>query len=227
MKLTKQFTVLILAAAMALTLLPGKTAFAETASSGTTAAAAETGTTSAADTTITENTTSENTTDTTADLTAELEADNETAKTEVKAEETTVKVEKKEVSYTKAELRLLSSILYSEAGNEPYKGKLATASVIMNRVNSDQFPNSVKGVVYARGQFSPTWNGSLAKSLYLYDHARFTSAYQKDCIKVAKLALSGEIYMEGYYYFMEYSWSVAHNHPNGKRIGNQWYFKTW
>jgi spore germination cell wall hydrolase CwlJ-like protein len=100
----------------------------------------------------------------------------------------TVKVKNR---YTKSSLRLMSSIIYSEAGGECYAGKKAVGIVIMNRINSSQFPNTLSGVIYQSGQFSPTRNGSLNKSLALYDNG----SMNKDCIKAAKATLNGDTYV--------------------------------
>ena len=63
----------------------------------------------------------------------------------------------------------MASIINCEAGSEPYQGKLAVGIVVMNRVSSKSFPNSIKGVIYQKGQFSPVRNGSLKKRLRQYD----------------------------------------------------------
>ncbi|WP_052476293.1 cell wall hydrolase [Cohnella kolymensis] len=89
-----------------------------------------------------------------------------------------------------AELMLLAKLVETEAGNEPYEGKLAVASVVMNRVSDGNYPNTVKGVIYEPYQFSPARNGTLAK----------TTA-SKDSIKAAKAALSGENNVPGAVYF--------------------------
>lgn len=98
----------------------------------------------------------------------------------------------KEVNYTKAELRLMSALIFCEAGSEPYAGKLAVGIVVMNRVESKSFASTVKGVIYQRGQFSPTRNGALPRALARYDAGKFTSVNEKQCIKAAKAALNGE-----------------------------------
>jgi spore germination cell wall hydrolase CwlJ-like protein len=116
-------------------------------------------------------------------------------------------------SYTKAELRLMACIISCEAIGEPYAGKLAVGIVVMNRLRSSKFPNTVKGVIYERNQFSPAGNGILRKTLAKYDSGKFTSKYQKDCIKAAKKALSGTttvtyknktINMKSYLFFSVY-----------------------
>jgi spore germination cell wall hydrolase CwlJ-like protein len=95
------------------------------------------------------------------------------------------------VKYTKAELRLLSALIYCEANAEIYKGKLAVGIVVMNRVKSNLYPDTIKNVIYQRYQFSPVSNGSLKKALAEYDKGNFTSEDELECIKAAKAALSG------------------------------------
>lgn len=97
--------------------------------------------------------------------------------------------------YTAADLRLLSAIIYCEAGSESYNGKLAVGIVVMNRVRSGRYPNTVKGVIYQKSQFSPVRSGSFSKTLKDYDKGGFTSKKEKDAIKAAKAALSGEKYI--------------------------------
>lgn len=115
--------------------------------------------------------------------------------------------------YSEADLRLMSSIIYCEASGESYAGKLAVGIVVMNRKKSNLFPNTVKGVVYQKNQFTPSRNGALAKALKRYDAGKFTSSAEKQCIKAAKAALSGTrsvtykskaINLKGYYFFSRY-----------------------
>lgn len=111
--------------------------------------------------------------------------------------------------YNKQQLRLMSSIIFSEAGGECFAGKKAVGIVIMNRVKSKSFPSSVKGVIYQSGQFGPVRNGSLNRSLSLYDSGKLN----KDCITAAKSTLNGDktvnygnrkINMSGYLFFSGY-----------------------
>ena len=90
-------------------------------------------------------------------------------------------------SYTASQLRYMSSIIYSEACGEPYAGKKAVGIVVANRMKSSLFPNTIKGVLYQRRQFTPARNGSLNRSLALYDSGRM----DPDCIAAAKEALNG------------------------------------
>ncbi len=140
-------------------------------------------------------TTKETTKDTTATetkKTTKKTTTKESAKKTVEKETTKKTVVKKEtVNYTKAELRLLSALIYSEANAESYNGKLAVAIVVMNRVRSGAFPDSVKEVIYQKYQFGPVSNGSLSKQLAEYDAGRYTNSYELECIKAAKEALNG------------------------------------
>lgn len=143
----------------------------------------------------------------------EKEVKKETKEKEEKTsekKETTKKNTEKKAAYTQAELRLLSCLISCEAGSEPYAGKLAVGIVVVNREESSRFPNSIKSVIYQKYQFGPARNGSLAAALKRYDHGKFTSANDKDCIKAAKEALNGtkkvtykgkEINLKGFLYF--------------------------
>ena len=56
---------------------------------------------------------------------------------------------------------LLARLIYSEARGEPYIGKLAVGNVVMNRVMSERFPNTIRSVIYAQGQFCVVRNGMI------------------------------------------------------------------
>lgn len=55
----------------------------------------------------------------------------------------------------------LSHIINAESGNQPLAGKIAVGNVVLNRVASSRFPNTVYEVVYQRGQFTPVSNGTI------------------------------------------------------------------
>jgi len=99
---------------------------------------------------------------------------------------------KSKKNYTSSDLRLMSSIINCEAGIEPYQGKLAVGIVVMNRIKSKSFPNSLKGVIYQSGQFSPVRNGSLNRRLSQYDSGSIKSKQWKSCISAAKKVLNGQ-----------------------------------
>ena len=102
------------------------------------------------------------------------------------------KVKKTRAKYKKSDLRLMASIINCEAGGESYQGQVAVGIVVMNRVRSKQFPNTIRKVIYQRGQFSPVRNGMLRKKLAQYDAGKIRSRQWKSCIKAAKTALNGQ-----------------------------------
>ncbi len=59
------------------------------------------------------------------------------------------------------ELYLLAALIYCEAGGESYEGKLAVGAVVCNRVRSSSYADTLQGVIYASGQFSPAGSGKL------------------------------------------------------------------
>lgn len=89
-----------------------------------------------------------------------------------------------EVSFADGDRYLLANLIYCEAGNQPYSGQVAVGAVVMNRVMSSVFPDTVVGVIYQNKQFSPVASGRLALAL-AEDHA--TAA----CYKAADEAMAG------------------------------------
>lgn len=81
-----------------------------------------------------------------------------------------------EVSFAEGDRYLLANLIYCEAGGEPYSGQVAVGSVVMNRVLSSVYPNTVTGVIYQSGQFSPVASGRLA--LALAENRATASCYQ-------------------------------------------------
>lgn len=60
-----------------------------------------------------------------------------------------------------SDLNLLVHLVYAEARGEPYSGQVAVAAVVLNRVKSNSFPNTVAGVIYERGAFSVVADGQI------------------------------------------------------------------
>lgn len=81
-----------------------------------------------------------------------------------------------EVQFEEGDRYLLANIIFCEAGGEPNAGKLAVGAVVINRVLSAVFPDSVVGVVYQNKQFSPVASGRLA--LALAENRATESCYQ-------------------------------------------------
>ncbi len=93
---------------------------------------------------------------------------------------------------SESDVELLACIIQCEADGEPYEGKLAVGSVVMNRVVSDSFPNTVSGVIYQSGQFSPVASGRMA--------ARLVEGANETCRNAARHVLGGNITVP-YLYF--------------------------
>ncbi|WP_141728690.1 cell wall hydrolase [Robinsoniella peoriensis] len=88
---------------------------------------------------------------------------------------------------------LLACIIECEAGNQSMEGKVAVGDVVLNRVRSDQFPNTIYGVIYQEGQFVPVAEGIMAAAL-----ARGPNA---SCVEAARQALSGVNYVGNALFF--------------------------
>jgi len=89
-----------------------------------------------------------------------------------------------EVTFAEGDRELLAQLIYCEAGAEPYAGKVAVGAVVINRVLSSVYPDTVVGVIYQNKQFSPVASGRLALALA---EGRATEA----CYQAADEAMSG------------------------------------
>lgn len=89
-----------------------------------------------------------------------------------------------EVTFTDGDRYLLANLIYCEAGGEPYEGQLAVGSVVINRVLSSKFPDTVVGVIYQKKQFSPVASGRL-------DLALAANKATARCYQAADEAMSG------------------------------------
>ncbi len=70
-----------------------------------------------------------------------------------------------EVTFAEGDRFLMASIIYCEAGGEPYAGQLAVGAVIINRLLSSKYPDNLTGVIYQKSQFSPVGSGRLALAM--------------------------------------------------------------
>lgn len=70
-----------------------------------------------------------------------------------------------EVTFAEGDRYLLANLIYCEAGGEPYAGQVAVGAVVINRVLSSRFPDTVVGVIYQKRQFSPVGSGRLELAL--------------------------------------------------------------
>lgn len=64
-------------------------------------------------------------------------------------------------STNSTDLNLLARIIYGEARGEPYSGQVAIAAVVLNRVKSSSFPNTISGVIYQSGAFTAVSDGQI------------------------------------------------------------------
>lgn len=113
----------------------------------------------------------------------------------------------------------LSRIIYAESRGEPLLGKIAVGNVVMNRVESKLFPNTIYGVIFDRKygvQFTPIVTGAI------YNNAN------AECIRAAKMVLEGTSVNDGVLYFMNpkiatSNW-ISKNRTFAFAIGNHWFY---
>jgi hypothetical protein len=117
--------------------------------------------------------------------------DTQTSETEAVAETEAPVVETEAPAETEASVSassddttLLAAIIYCEAGNQSYEGMVAVGAVVMNRVASPSFPNTISEVIYQSGQFTPASSGALASAL--------ANGVPSTCYEAAAAALNGE-----------------------------------
>ena len=97
------------------------------------------------------------------------------------------------VSADADEVRLLGALIYCEAGNQPYDGMLAVGAVVMNRVRSGAYPNTIHSVIYASGQFTPAMTGKVARA--------YEGNVPETCLQAAQAAINGETTVGGATHF--------------------------
>ena len=92
--------------------------------------------------------------------------------------------QKEAVLATASELDILAALIQCEAGSELYDGQIAVGAVVMNRVRSGGYPNTITDVIYASGQFTPASTGRL-NSLILSGNIK------ESCRQAAQAVVSG------------------------------------
>ncbi len=130
---------------------------------------------------------------------AEAESEEETseeaeAETEETSEEAEAESEEEDdedtssgsyvIDASEDDVALLAALIYCEAGGESREGKVAVGAVVVNRVKSSSYPNTISGVVYQSGQFTPAATGKLARIL--------SQGANSDCYEAAVASLNGE-----------------------------------
>lgn len=93
-----------------------------------------------------------------------------------------------QVTFEAGDRKLLANLIYCEARGESYEGMVAVGSVVINRVLSERFPNTVVGVIYAPKQFAPVTSTKNSLALAL---AEDRASRQPDCYRAADEAMSG------------------------------------
>ncbi|MCM3784194.1 cell wall hydrolase [Neobacillus mesonae] len=123
----------------------------------------------------------------------------------------TVGVLKKKAPINQTSLNQLAKAIHGEARGESFKGQVAVGAVILNRVQSDSFPDSITEVILQPRQFTAV------------DDGQYNLTPDETSLKAARSALNGEDPTGGalYYYNPELAtseWSMAR--PTIKKIGN-------
>lgn len=114
-------------------------------------------------------------------------------------------------NYSASDQELLAALIYCEAGGESYQAQVAVGTVVMNRIASSYFPNTMTGVIYQSGQFTPASSGKLA--LVLENNLTTDS-----CRKAAKEVLAGK--RSGSWLFF----CLNNGNINGTVIGRQVFY---
>ena len=114
------------------------------------------------------------------------------------------------------EVTLMAALLDCEAHHE-YNSMLAVATVIMNRVEDPRFPNTIRGVIYAKGQFEPVWTGRLDAAL---DRGPTSLALEvtQDAVNGKRLASVADCYFFLY---------APYTDRDGVVIGDNVFFRSW
>lgn len=113
------------------------------------------------------------------------------------------------ISADSNDMAMLASLIECEAGGESYTGMVAVGAVVVNRVNSGSFPNSISGVIYQSGQFTPVATGTFQSVL--------ARGARSDCYAAAQAALAGESPVGGCLYFNS-------GYGSGIQIGYQHFY---
>ena len=98
-----------------------------------------------------------------------------------------------ELTYEEGDKDLLACLIYCEAGNQPYEGQVAVGAVVVNRMRSAAYPNTMVGVIYQNKQFSPVASGRLA--------ARLATGANARCYQAAEDAMNGSTPVGNCLYF--------------------------
>ena len=104
-------------------------------------------------------------------------------------------------SVAASEQELLAALIYCEAGNQPYEGQVAVGAVVMNRVRSGSYPNTITEVIYQSGQFGPAMTGWL-------DSVLASGSYSDTARQAAADAIAGSNPVCDCLYFGNGNWGI-------------------
>lgn len=129
-----------------------------------------------------------------AKLAEQQSQNNEKSSTEVEEKKSDVELEENSIltsnmnGYSEYDYELLCEITYAEAGNQTEEQQVAAAATILNRVESDSFPNTIKEVIMQKGQFASTRNGHIYACGRTVDFSKVPDMTRE----AARRALNGE-----------------------------------
>lgn len=123
-----------------------------------------------------------------------------------------------QLKITKSDLDLMAKLVYAESRGEPFQGKVAVASVVLNRVMSPQFPNTIENVIFQKNAFSCVVNGKL------------DTQTNESCYEAVYEAIRGKDPTNEALFFYNpsiatCSWMKETSKKDSKIIGNHTFFK--
>ena len=125
-----------------------------------------------------------------------------------------------QIYITKADIDLMAQIVYAESKGEPFEGKVAVASVILNRVLTPGFPSTIKEVIFQPNAFSCVVNGQISV------------VPNEECYKAVYDAIKGNDPTNEALFFYNpsiatCSWMEGIEKTDSKSIGQHLFFKTY
>ena len=128
-----------------------------------------------------------------------------------------------QVTITEEDITMLANLIYCEARGESYEGKLAVASVVINRILSSKYPDTMAGVIYQKSQFAPVTS---TKNSFVEALAYDKAANSSGCYEAAREAAAGITNVSNCVYFqtLAYLERVERLHVVRYAIGNHGFY---
>ena len=128
-----------------------------------------------------------------------------------------------QVTITEEDITMLANLIYCEARGESYEGKLAVASVVINRILSSKYPDTMAGVIYQKSQFAPVTS---TKNSFVEALAYDKAANSSGCYEAAREAAAGITNVSNCVYFqtLAYLERVERLHVVRYSIGNHGFY---